>query len=50
MCIFCDIKKKYVQVSRIEALFRITMGKEVELYGQIMEKEYYGGEIESVAD
>ncbi len=26
-----------VQISRLEALFRITMGKEVELYGQVME-------------
>lgn len=28
-----------LQMSRIEALFRITMGKEVELYGQVMEKD-----------
>ena len=28
-----------LQLSRIEALFRITMGKEVELYGQVMEKD-----------
>ena len=34
-----DKRADYVQVSRIEALFRISMGKEVELYGQMMEKD-----------
>ncbi|MBQ8946608.1 MAG: hypothetical protein IJ058_07310 [Lachnospiraceae bacterium] len=32
-------KTRFVQTSRLEALFRITMGKEVELYGQVMKNK-----------